>query len=195
MICFNSTPWSSKCTIYHLNNINTVRLVSFWGLMILRCLMIVSRLCNFIPHVMIFILCLLWLCHYVSLNMRNFGDIVSHFESVIRSSKGYLLKITLASWNRKMLSFVLKIAPCIYIHVYTYVCIIPSYIHLMEFYIKFNPKFIYIYTTVFFLWYSPRQRSSWGQHGPTWVLSAPDGPDVGPMNLAIRGAIFINKME
>ena len=22
--------------------------------------------------------------------------------------------------------------------------------------------------------------------GPTWVLSAPDGPDVGPMNLAIR---------
>ena len=24
--------------------------------------------------------------------------------------------------------------------------------------------------------------------GPTWVLSAPDGPHVGPMNLAIRGA-------
>ena len=23
--------------------------------------------------------------------------------------------------------------------------------------------------------------------GPTWVLSAPDGPHVGPMNLAIRG--------
>ena len=26
--------------------------------------------------------------------------------------------------------------------------------------------------------------------GPTWVLSAPDGPHVGPMNLAIRGVLF-----
>ena len=26
--------------------------------------------------------------------------------------------------------------------------------------------------------------------GPTWVLSAPDGPRVGPMNLAIRGGIY-----
>ena len=25
--------------------------------------------------------------------------------------------------------------------------------------------------------------------GPTWVLAAPDGPHVGPMNLAIRGLI------
>ena len=25
--------------------------------------------------------------------------------------------------------------------------------------------------------------------GPTWVLSAPDGPHVGPMNLAIRDDI------
>ena len=25
--------------------------------------------------------------------------------------------------------------------------------------------------------------------GPTWVLSAPDGPYVGPMNLAIRGVL------
>ena len=25
-------------------------------------------------------------------------------------------------------------------------------------------------------------------NGPTWVLSAPDGPHIGPMNLAIRGA-------
>ena len=25
--------------------------------------------------------------------------------------------------------------------------------------------------------------------GPTWVLSAPDGPHAGPMNLAIRGAV------
>ena len=27
--------------------------------------------------------------------------------------------------------------------------------------------------------------------GPTWVLSAPDGPHVGPMNLAIRGCLHI----
>ena len=26
--------------------------------------------------------------------------------------------------------------------------------------------------------------------GPTWVLSAPDGPQVGPMNLAIRGVVY-----
>ena len=27
--------------------------------------------------------------------------------------------------------------------------------------------------------------------GPTWVLSVPDGPHVGPMNLAIRGPILL----
>ena len=27
--------------------------------------------------------------------------------------------------------------------------------------------------------------------GPTWVLSAPDGPNVGPMNLAIRGRVTL----
>ena len=27
--------------------------------------------------------------------------------------------------------------------------------------------------------------------GPTWVLSAPDGPHVGPMNLAIREAKMV----
>ena len=26
--------------------------------------------------------------------------------------------------------------------------------------------------------------------GPTWVLSAPDGPQVGPMNLALRGTLI-----
>ena len=31
--------------------------------------------------------------------------------------------------------------------------------------------------------------SSWGQHGPSWVLSAPDGPHVGPMNVAIRATL------
>ena len=29
--------------------------------------------------------------------------------------------------------------------------------------------------------------------GPTWVLSAPDGPHVGPMNLAIREALICTK--
>ena len=29
----------------------------------------------------------------------------------------------------------------------------------------------------------PRQQGSWGQHGPTWVLSAPGGPHDGPINL------------
>ena len=27
--------------------------------------------------------------------------------------------------------------------------------------------------------------------GPTWVLSAPDGPHVGPMNLAIREILYV----
>ena len=34
--------------------------------------------------------------------------------------------------------------------------------------------------------------------GPTWVLSAPDGPHVGPMNLVIRGVFtmfFLNTMK
>ena len=30
--------------------------------------------------------------------------------------------------------------------------------------------------------------------GPTWVLSAPDGPHVGPMNLAIRGGIRVESV-
>ena len=31
-----------------------------------------------------------------------------------------------------------------------------------------------------------RKQRSWGQQGPTWVLLAPDGPHVGPINLATR---------
>ena len=31
--------------------------------------------------------------------------------------------------------------------------------------------------------------------GPTWVLSAPDGPHVGPMNLAIRGYLPCNRVN
>ena len=33
----------------------------------------------------------------------------------------------------------------------------------------------------------PRWQSLWANMGPTWVLSAADGPRVGPVNLAIRG--------
>ena len=32
----------------------------------------------------------------------------------------------------------------------------------------------------------PDSKVHWANMGPTWVLSAPDGPHVGPMNLAIR---------
>ena len=41
------------------------------------------------------------------------------------------------------------------------------------------------------------EMNSWGQHvlganmGPIWVMSAPDGPHVGPMNLTIRAIIFV----
>ena len=31
----------------------------------------------------------------------------------------------------------------------------------------------------------------WANMGPTWVLSAPDGPHVGPINLAIRECLVI----
>ena len=30
--------------------------------------------------------------------------------------------------------------------------------------------------------------------GPTWVLSAPDGPHVGPMNIAIRAGIKVDTL-
>ena len=33
---------------------------------------------------------------------------------------------------------------------------------------------------------SPGSEVHGANMGPTWVLSAPDGPHVGPMNLAIR---------
>ena len=32
-----------------------------------------------------------------------------------------------------------------------------------------------------------------GQHGPTWVLSAPGGPHVGPTNLVIRDTYFVKQ--
>ena len=35
--------------------------------------------------------------------------------------------------------------------------------------------------------YVPDSKVHGANMGPTWVLSAPDGPHVSPMNLAIRG--------
>ena len=37
----------------------------------------------------------------------------------------------------------------------------------------------------------PESKVHGANMGPTWVLSAPDGPHVGPMNLAIRGLILL----
>ena len=37
--------------------------------------------------------------------------------------------------------------------------------------------------------YDPDSKVHGANTGPTWVLSAPDGPHVGPMNLAIRGGL------
>ena len=37
--------------------------------------------------------------------------------------------------------------------------------------------------------YIPDSKIDGANMGPTWVLAAPDGPHVGPMNLAIRVVI------
>ena len=42
-----------------------------------------------------------------------------------------------------------------------------------------------------YCWYSPESKVHGVNMEPTWVLSAPDGPHVGHMNLAIR-ALFID---
>ena len=39
--------------------------------------------------------------------------------------------------------------------------------------------------------YIPDSKVHGANMGPTWVLSAPDGPHVGPMNLAIRDGLQI----
>ena len=44
--------------------------------------------------------------------------------------------------------------------------------------------FVITYTTKYFI--IPDSKVNWANMGPTWVLSAPDGPHVGPMNLVIR---------
>ena len=40
------------------------------------------------------------------------------------------------------------------------------------------------------LHYNPDNKVPGANMGPTWVLSAPDGPHVGPMNLVIREVIL-----
>ena len=42
-------------------------------------------------------------------------------------------------------------------------------------------------TVLKFAQHDPDSKVHGANMGPTWVLSAPDGPHVGPMNLAIRG--------
>ena len=42
----------------------------------------------------------------------------------------------------------------------------------------------------FALWTNPDSKVHVANMGPTWVLSAPDGPHVGPMNFAIREVIY-----
>ena len=39
---------------------------------------------------------------------------------------------------------------------------------------------------IWFVLATPDSKVHGANMGPTWVLSAPDGPHVGPMNLAIR---------
>ena len=41
-------------------------------------------------------------------------------------------------------------------------------------------------------WNNPDSKVHGANMGPTWVLSAPDGPHVGPMNLAIRECFTIS---
>ena len=44
------------------------------------------------------------------------------------------------------------------------------------------------------LCYAPDNEVHGADMGPTWGLSAPDGPHVGPMNLAIRGG-YVNLVD
>ena len=61
--------------------------------------------------------------------------------------------------------------------------------------VKFSIKVLKIY---FWSWKGPSKVLSFHSReavgtlnmGPTWVLSAPDGPHVGAMNLAIRGRLY-----
>ena len=41
----------------------------------------------------------------------------------------------------------------------------------------------------------PESKVHGANMGPTWVLSAPDGPNVGPMNIAIRVFMQLQKQR
>ena len=49
----------------------------------------------------------------------------------------------------------------------------------------FNPDCGIVYQ------YPPDGKVHVANMGPTWVLPAPDGPNVGPMNLAIKASIVV----
>ena len=49
---------------------------------------------------------------------------------------------------------------------------------------KFWPRYFLCYMKYRDVY--PDREAHWAKMGPTWVLSAPAGPHVGPMNLAIR---------
>ena len=47
------------------------------------------------------------------------------------------------------------------------------------------------------VWYQffPDSKFHEANMGPTWVLSAPDGPHVGPMNIAIRVVTSVRQVD
>ena len=44
------------------------------------------------------------------------------------------------------------------------------------------------------IWDAPNSKVHGANIGPTWALSAPDGPHVGPMNLPIRGTLYFGSV-
>ena len=60
---------------------------------------------------------------------------------------------------------------------------------------KLTKAIMSVLPLIFTLWHSsknhvPDSKVHGANMGPTWVLSAPDGPHVGPMNLAIRDSLY-----
>ena len=51
----------------------------------------------------------------------------------------------------------------------------------------YSIKYGYVSSRLLCYGYIPDSKVHGANMGPTWVLSAPDGPHVGPMNLAIKG--------
>ena len=65
----------------------------------------------------------------------------------------------------------------------------PACMHVHPFHILV----LYVYMVSYFFAYSATSDSKvhGANMGPTWVLSVPDGPHVGPRNLAIRDAFIL----